>query len=114
MAARFPGTVDGVEAALAALGSTPAAVAAALTAGGYGGLREDCCRCPVARYLLAVVEDAYDVMAGPLVVRLAVTVAFDGYSGVAVVLTLAPRPVRAFAEAFDQCLYPRLDLAVAA
>lgn len=114
MAAQFPATTAGVVAALEALGSVPSKVAASLLAGGYSGLRIDCARCPIARYLLDVVDGACQVSAGPLLVQVAATVRIGGFVGVDVIQAVVPVAVRGFTAGFDAGDFPRLDLAVAA
>src|SRR6185369_4328853 len=61
---RYPATRDGLTAALAALGTTPAAVADTLTASGdYLGRRESAWRCPLALYLVDVLGLSVDDVA---------------------------------------------------
>jgi hypothetical protein len=49
----YPATVEGITAALEALGDTPDLVASNLLKGGFRGEVGECSRCPVALYLQA-------------------------------------------------------------
>jgi hypothetical protein len=54
----YPFTEEGLRDALEALGTTAENVGRNLLAMDFKGVREDPCRCPVARYLAAAVPDA--------------------------------------------------------
>lgn len=83
----------GLRDALEALGTTADAVARNLVAMGFKGVREEPCKCPVAKYLLGVIEgiDGVNVdMDDALIGR--------GEDSQSVKL---PRPVRYFIGDFD-------------
>jgi len=100
-AVRYPATPVDVDAALRALGSTGAGVAAALELGGYQGVKEDCYVCPVAEYVHAVVDGATRVYVDDLKVRV--------YAGPGHVEVPTPPQVMAFTKAFDAGKHPTLE-----
>jgi hypothetical protein len=100
----YPATVHGLSAALAALGATVGQVADRLTATGRQGCREDCNRCPVAVYLLAVIPDATEVHVGQ-----DFAVIWD-WPAVRRSRALLPAPVALFVSRFDSGHYPHLDI----
>jgi len=57
----YPFSEEGLRSALEALGTTLDSVARNLLAMDFKGVREDPCKCPVARYLAAAVPDAKHV-----------------------------------------------------
>lgn len=98
---RYPATEAGVEAALAALGFDADKVAEVLEAGGHRGRLKEARCCPVAAYLLAVVDGAEVVE----VDKFDVALWGEGTSGVHVD---PPAPVAEFVPAFDNGGYPQL------
>jgi hypothetical protein len=61
MTTTYPFTEEGLTSALAALGTTPNAVATNLSAMGFRGCRDQESNCPIAHYLLASVPDMASV-----------------------------------------------------
>jgi hypothetical protein len=99
---RYPATVRGVTDALDALGRTGVEVAAALLAGGHTGYVGSVYRCPVARYLTAVLDDAEEIEASPETIVVWST-AERGHHTVSV-----PPPVAGFMAGFDARRHPDL------
>ncbi len=96
----YPADVDGIRAALTALGGTSTAVAEALAVGGYAGDRDTPEGHPLARYLAAVIVGARKV-----------EVPDDGYELVTDDEWTSgglPEPAWEFAIKFDSGGYPNL------
>jgi hypothetical protein len=95
-------TAGHVKVAVAALGDTPDAIAAALSAAGATGRRESSSHCPVAAYLLAdCVPPGTSVSVGTLLITLTPPVGRPAF-------VRTPGPVHAFLTAFDSGAYPHL------
>lgn len=88
--------------ALKRLGDSEDAVARALFAAGYHGVREDACACPVARYLIGCGFE------GPCVDQ--TTIAVEGEEGAPNFLEESEIPIaiRDFIHSFDKGHYPLL------
>jgi hypothetical protein len=106
-AGTYPASMGGLTAALAALGSTAGQVADRLTAAGRQGCREDCNRCPVATYLLAVIPDATEVHVGQDFASI------WNWPAVRRSRVLLPAPVAQFVTEFDSGHYSHLDSEIA-
>jgi hypothetical protein len=100
----YPPTVNGLSAALAALGETVDQVADNLADAGHLGERGDTATCPVARYLRAVIPAADDLHVGSVDVSLWPP---TGHS-LSYIDVLLPPPVVAFLERFDVGQYADL------
>lgn len=96
MTAPYPLTQEGVAAALAALGSTPAAVAARLIERGHFGIPGDCTDCPVVHYLEVAFPQAHRVTVSEG------AVAVYPAPGSNALVALTPEPVARFIERFDR------------
>lgn len=105
--APYAPTHAGLRAALAALGDTPRAVEATLTAGGHRGVPGDCENCPIARYLHAVIPAAYDLHLDEAEVVVWPAEPGDGRDVVPVIEPL-PLSVRIFVAGFDHGGYAHL------
>jgi NADH/NAD ratio-sensing transcriptional regulator Rex len=109
---RYPFTATGLSDAQAALGTTAEAVKRNLTAMGFKGHRGECHTCPVAMYLLNVMEeiDKVDVSVG--MVRIGRTIV--DYTDVRPDELREPmtHAIDEFVEFFDAGVIPALDLEV--
>lgn len=99
---------DGLRQALVALGDSPEAVGRTLQAMGLRGRRHLCRVCPVAKYLLLVIEGADDIGVHDYKAFAFRTVV--EYTDVAseVASTELPVVVQAFVEDFDDGRFPDL------
>lgn len=97
----YPLSVEGVSAALAALGGTATAVALRLYAGGHLGIPGDCKDCPTAHYLRAAFPRALDVTVSEGAVGVYVSPGLE-------LLVLVPDPVTQFIERFDNAEFLEL------
>jgi hypothetical protein len=100
---------EGMRKALKALGETGADVAAKLKRLGFGGRRNLCKVCPVANYLLAVIEGAEDVEVHNECCH-AIRRVVDYVDVEAEQVTAeTPLAVAVFVENFDNGYHPELD-----
>ena len=105
---RYPFTTEDVERALVDLGESVDAVAATLTTQGFKGEVDDCQRCPVAVYLLAVVEELADVQVGDDFCALTGYRLIDGHPQAMELRAMVPDAVYDFIHDFDGHAYPEL------
>lgn len=101
-------TDAGLKQALEALGDSSETVAGNLTAWGFKGQQHLCEICPVANYLLAVIEAAEKAAVGPEYVRVYRTVVEYVDVRTEMAQAFTPLSVSAFVEDFDDRRYPTL------
>jgi hypothetical protein len=100
---------EGLKRALTALGDSAALVGQKLLTMGFKGQRNLCKVCPVARYLLAVIEGADDVSVHEYQAFAYRTVVEYTEVTSEVASAVLPVVVQAFVEDFDDGVFPELD-----